>query len=597
MNNPSINTGILSDVLCLKTKRIMALAASAFLLVGAVPHALGQTDGQSPQKANGSWQLETAEPPALELDTTTAVQAEPSIDTAVDELTVVNDTDVQLKAVDETNTELKAVNETNTELKAVNETNTELKAVDTAADVELVDTNTELKTADTVSELIDTAPEVANSELRVIQNAVAKAARPTLNIDPQLRADLDSQFDRLQKNLETADAFSESLGEDYLSYGLLLKQAGRHDDAREVLINAAHISKINNGLDALEQRPYLAALFDIHLLQGNTEDADTAIKRIIWLEKQHPTVNDDLVYPLALRMGNYYLDQFLFRPVAGEQSNSHLSNADSYFNFILNRYGNRSISELKLPYGELALVNYWRSKLAFLTVQPTSRDRGGRFDRGGLRQSNGRRFSRRDQVVVSDKTFSRAEFYLKRYLIRVRDEGTPQMEVKALLNLGDINLMSSRRLVASQYYQQAWLEAQKLPLDDPLLDVFDQPVALPDFNYAIERELIVRGDQALLVALTFDVDQFGRTGNVQPLAEENKNFPYFSKARRALKKTLYRPVIMEGKPVARSTFSDDVLVQVKELIEASDVSLPESAEKASSDPAVRCLDKGDCQPI
>jgi len=256
MNYPCINTGIFCDVFFLKNKLTIALATSLLLLVCVAPYAIAQVDSQvgkeSPTERKEGWQLETAEPPTLEL------------------APVTETVNTELKAVD---TELKTVD---TELKAVN---TELKAV-----------NTELKADASIPHAVASD----NSELRIIENQANRAAQLSLNIEPQLKADLDAQYQRLQETLETADAFSESLGEDYLSYGLLLKRARRYDDAREVLIDAAHINKINNGLNAIEQRPYLAALFDIYLLQGDTEAADKSIKRIIWLEKQHPTVIDDL---------------------------------------------------------------------------------------------------------------------------------------------------------------------------------------------------------------------------------------------------------------------------------------------------------------
>jgi len=220
------------------------------LLASIVPVATAQSDANSQpvdasQKQSASWELETSEASEIEIDRVTEVAA-----------------DTELKVVSP-DTALKAVNPDETTLKAVNPDETALKAVSSEP----------------------TAAVNNNNELIVIQNIAAQGARASLNIDPQLRADLDAQYNRVQKNKETADAFSESLGEDYLSYGLLLKRAGRLDEASDVLVDAAHISKINNGLNAVEQRPYLAALFDIHMLQDNTEDADKALQRIIWLER------------------------------------------------------------------------------------------------------------------------------------------------------------------------------------------------------------------------------------------------------------------------------------------------------------------------
>jgi len=529
------------------------------LLASIVPVATAQSDANSQpvdasQKQSASWELETSEASEIEIDRVTEVAA-----------------DTELKVVSP-DTALKAVNPDETTLKAVNPDETALKAVSSEP----------------------TAAVNNNNELIVIQNIAAQGARASLNIDPQLRADLDAQYNRVQKNKETADAFSESLGEDYLSYGLLLKRAGRLDEARDVLVDAAHISKINNGLNAVEQRPYLAALFDIHMLQDNTEDADKALQRIIWLERENPKVRDDLSYSLALRLGNRYLDQFLYRPVAGKESLLSLSQADLYFNYVLRRYGSNPINELKLPYGELALVNFWRSKVtsstsgsANFSVFSGRNSALGQFPNRGGRQFNN---------VVSPSGgvfFARAEFYLKRYLARARTEGTPQTVVKAILNLGDINLMFERRTVASEYYKLAWAESLKLAPGDPFLETFDRPVALPDFEYALERKHVVKGDQALLVPMKFKVDQFGRVGDIQPITEANKNFPYFSEAKRAVRRIIYRPVIQDGKLVATGIVSDKVLVQIKSLVEDPNAVAPAASKQVPLETSANDSDEAD----
>ena len=79
--------------------------------------------------------------------------------------------------------------------------------------------------------------------------------------------------------------------------------------------------------------------------------------------------------------------------------------------------------------------------------------------------------------------------------------------------------------------------------------------------------------------MKFKVDQFGRVGDVQPIEEANRNFPYFTAARRAVRKITYRPIIREGKLVATGVVSDDVLVQIKGIIESPDVIAPDTSNK------------------
>jgi len=85
----------------------------------------------------------------------------------------------------------------------------------------------------------------------------------------QLSRDIEQQFKALRATLETEDAFSEKLGENYLGYGMLLRESGQYDEAIEAFVNALHISKVNNGIYSLEQRPALKALFDTHYALQN----------------------------------------------------------------------------------------------------------------------------------------------------------------------------------------------------------------------------------------------------------------------------------------------------------------------------------------
>ena len=100
----------------------------------------------------------------------------------------------------------------------------------------------------------------------LIDEASILEPETSAQVSAQLRKDLESQFQQIQSLIKSEDAYSERLGEEYLNYGLLLKQVGRLEEARENFVDSLHISKVNDGVYSIEQRPALRALFDTHLL-------------------------------------------------------------------------------------------------------------------------------------------------------------------------------------------------------------------------------------------------------------------------------------------------------------------------------------------
>jgi len=403
----------------------------------------------------------------------------------------------------------------------------------------------------------------------VIQSPETQLTEPTIDLSPELRRDLEAQFQRIRTRLETDDAFSEALGEEYLSYGLLLKKAGQLDEARKMFVDALHIAKVNNGIYSPEQKPMLHALFEINYLLEEVEDFEDNLKRILWLEKKDPGPPDRLTFEQMVKAGNYFIDLFLYRPVAGELSLSYLDRANKYLTAAVTIYGGNPINVLFMPYGELALVNYWQSKVADRVSRVSNNQLGrprqsGSFSnttRSGLPNRAG--LAQLDNSNILQKSFSRGEHYLKRYLQKARDENNLEATVSALINLGDVNLLFNRRSAAAQYYEVAWVEAQQLSEDHPIISSFQMPVELPAFTYSQPRDFIERPDRSMFIPLMFDVDKNGKVGKVAPLEGGAESVELFSRARRATRRLLFRPVIEKGKMVGSDLHTHNVRVLVK----------------------------------
>lgn len=389
-----------------------------------------------------------------------------------------------------------------------------------------------------------------------IELAPAKPRRPTPSLDPVVLKNLDDQFQKVQDARKQEDAFSTKLGENYFTYGLLLKDVGRLEEAREMFLDALHITKINEGIYSTEQRPILKALFDTHYFLGDKEAFEANFDRILWLERQDLTLRDDFSFDMALKIGNYYINEYLFNPIAGEASILLLDNARRYLNFALRRYGNAPISEKLMPYGELALVNYLRSN-----IQNTlDRGRPSFFDAGSQRGRSSRFVQQNAPIDVTAISLNDGERSLKLYLAKARSDKANKQAVHALLGLGDINILFNRPNLARQYYRLAWLEAQGLDDDDPVRLSFNRPVQLPAFNYALDRQPIERKKPSLFIPMQFSVNELGLPGDIVDIPQGDANHEFFSKARRALRKTKFRPVIASSGTVNSGSIEDDIRI-------------------------------------
>jgi tetratricopeptide (TPR) repeat protein len=374
---------------------------------------------------------------------------------------------------------------------------------------------------------------------------------PIVALSPALRDSLERQFQAIQTLKETENAFSERLGESYLAYGRSLTQAGRTDEARSMLVNALHIAKINNGVTSIEQRPILRELFEMNLALGNTEEMTDQVSRVVWLEKKNPDQQDTYSFDMIVRLGNHYLDLYLNNRAISELSLSHLNNSTKYLGYAVNRYGDRPLSELLLPYGELALAHYEQSRIQH------------EVDRSFYQDTRQRTYNDLNKLKVKHSklnSYSRSEGFLKDYLRKAKSERDLVNTIQALLGLGDLNLLTGRYMAANKYFDLAWTGAQNLPLAHPIVASFANPVKLPSFNFSVVRRPPTYIRETELVALSINIDDDGRVRRVAREALVDTDKWTTTKARRLVKRYKFRPIIENGKLVASKDYPYEVRV-------------------------------------
>ena len=373
----------------------------------------------------------------------------------------------------------------------------------------------------------------------------------------QLTQDLEQQLQQLQQSLQTEDAFSSKLGESYLGYGKMLRKAGRVDESINALTNAFHIAKVNNGIYSIEQRPALHELFDIHYELANTEDFEDYLERILWVENKNPEFSDNLSYQLLLKVGNRYIDQFLRKPVAIKTSVETLLRAKNHLATAVREYGKRPLAEMLMPYGELALISFLQAK-----IQPNV-DRTASLEDPRLRRVKAFAGSESHLASYFEDPFPKGEAYLQIYLRKAQKEGSTEHVVRALAGLGDLNQLFGRYSNAGRYYELAWLAAQELAPNQQSVLIFEQPTLLPDFNYAYPRQNIASSDETVSVSLILRIGSDGRVKDVQRADSDDGLEKYFPRARRAVKRLVFRPQFADAKAMVAERYAHTTKVRLK----------------------------------
>ncbi len=377
---------------------------------------------------------------------------------------------------------------------------------------------------------------------------------PVVDLSPALRESLKRQFALVQKIEEEEDAFSENLGEAYLAYGKLLAQAGRIDEARDMYARALHLVKVNNGVYAIEQRPVLRAMFDLYDAKGQMDEMERYLRQIIWLEKKHPDNQDDYSYDLVLRLSNLLIDHYLAWPKITEAALSRINKSIHYLTYAMKRYGDQPLREMMLPYGELALLHYFKFQIS-VELNRTFFDQSRYKTMADLDKS---------PTVLSRSNFvSSAQRNLKKYLDRATKEGDIEHQVRALRDLGDLQLLFGRSKDAANYYSMAWVRAADLDDSHELVSSFDKPSKLPDFNYAGSRTQLDKNIESVYVPLTMNLDEFGRVKKILTKADETPYPRYVFRAKRTSRKLIFRPTIDNGAMVKTPNFKYDVRLHLR----------------------------------
>lgn len=107
--------------------------------------------------------------------------------------------------------------------------------------------------------------------------------------------------------------YTNQLTEDLLAVGRLQQELDAHEEAVDFLTRARNISRLNHGIDTVEQVPILNALVESHMALGNLQEADAVQDGLLDLQVGTYGVDSPEAAAALHQMGDWNLRAFLER--------------------------------------------------------------------------------------------------------------------------------------------------------------------------------------------------------------------------------------------------------------------------------------------
>ena len=365
------------------------------------------------------------------------------------------------------------------------------------------------------------------------------ADRNTLTINNYLDA-----IDRIEAD---EGGYSENLSDLYLGLGSAFLQKLEVDKAVDAFQKGLHVSKVNHGLFALQQTPYLESLSAAEARRNNWEGAIEIARHIYRIHEKNYGVNDPRMIPVLTRISDQHLANYKLRK--SRDAINHLTLSEQT---IINaayiseaHFGYPSI-EAENAYQKIAEV-YYTIATHYQKYRGSSKS-GVTFNTGGANQT------------YEEKTPQPSLLYYqagKRALEKVIDSmdkrgqtGTAE-HINATANLGDWYLAFGRSRSARKVYQIAY-DLQQAAEDNVEIS-FDTPRPIQFEHKTADNQ---KSDGKLWVITSMSISSQGVPRNIEFAdVPEGTNDTVLRKTQKSLMKVRFRPQLSDGQPVSTELFT------------------------------------------
>jgi hypothetical protein len=141
------------------------------------------------------------------------------------------------------------------------------------------------------------------------------AERPELSDEErdQIESDIADYISRVGEAEVTEGPYSDQLREDLFNTGLLCQKLDDHENALKMLERTLAVSRINYGLEGLDQVPIMEAMAQSYLAQEKITNADAMMDAAFNLQQKVYGENSQELVPALLKLGDWNTEAFMQR--------------------------------------------------------------------------------------------------------------------------------------------------------------------------------------------------------------------------------------------------------------------------------------------
>jgi tetratricopeptide (TPR) repeat protein len=389
------------------------------------------------------------------------------------------------------------------------------------------------------------------------------------------------EYETEVQRLETdGGAYDPQLGEQLLSLGLVYQAQEQHEDAVKALKRAMYIKRVNNGLYDMGQVPILNEIIESDIASQNWEDLDQAYEQLLFIHRRNFEPGDPRFLPILDQVGAWKVKAYT-EGMLKELPMTTINAAERLYKdsikLLAKQYGDTDPRLIDPLYGR-AVVSYQLLREA--AARPLSDYTGGAVMTPAPIQYRRVCTVMGGRVVCTMVPISTGGYYVSQYAQQQRDkdmeirrfmnivgqslqhiveihEAHPELpaesRARALINMGDWNLLRSRPGTALEFYKQAY---QVLTADvegeELVAKYFGAPKSIPTLRLSVpqvDRKLDELAERSYVV-VAVDVTKRGDARNFRVVEQSDpSNEGVIREAREKIKEGRFRPRFENGEPV------------------------------------------------
>lgn len=367
------------------------------------------------------------------------------------------------------------------------------------------------------------------------------------NVTSHGQATLIDESGRLLQHLNAIDdieaehsAYAFELGELYMGLGQIHENRNEYPQALAAYQRGLQTERINFGLNAVSQTPYLMAVSDLELALGERKKAFDAIDSVYQINSQSYGELDARMAPVIQKLLSWHIKSYMERPPT--EGFPHLIASETLADRLF------AVLEQATPKTTEQMIDQFNqiSRFHFMVAEHLTRH--GEPRETGVTFSTSSSVSQTSTPGTSHRHFQKGRDALKSAVRVVASD--PDISVRdqaeQIAQLGDWFLMFNQRSSAIKSYATAseilLSEENGLALEKELFGV----PAIIELSSTENQKIPENGDSIkikMTVSRTGVASQFESVNNQITLSNKDKNH-----LRRHFRGKRFRPVIVEGEP-------------------------------------------------